>query len=213
MMEAIAYVAPAKAVVDAFNVQSLDAKKASYWLEAEAKVARDAIKDHYIAEQNFHCCYCRRQVLSKDKGDWQGDHIIARDTHAQFMFEPQNLAICCRGCNRRKSNKNVLINPKRKTFPAKSGDYLIVHPHFDDYSEHIRWFGQVCTPRKSSKGEKTIEICGLMRFAADYAGLDTDVNDRRFDELVGKLITTNSKLEGEAILASLKVYVDNLSEK
>jgi hypothetical protein len=49
-----------------------------------------------------------------------------------------------------------------------------------------------------------------MRFAADYAGLDTDVNDRRFDELVGKLITTNTKLEGNAVLASLKVYIDNL---
>lgn len=210
MMQAIAYVAPAEAVVDAFNALSYDEKKSSYWSEDETKAVRDAIKDHYIAEQDFRCCYCRRQVLSKNKGDWQGDHVIARDTHAQFMFEPRNLAICCRGCNGEKSNKNVLKNAKRKTFPVKSSDYLIVHPHFDDYDEHIRWFGQVCAPRKSSKGANTIELCGLMRFAADYAGLDTDVNDRRFDELVGKLITTNTKLEGNAVLASLKVYIDNL---
>lgn len=209
-MQAVDYAGPIKAVVDAFETLPLNDKKSSYWSEEEAKAVRDAIKDHYIAEQNFYCCYCMRQVLSKNKADWQGDHVIARDTHAQFMFEPRNLAICCRGCNGEKSNKNVLKNPKRKTFPVKSSDYLIVHPHFDDYHEHIRWFGQVCTPRNSLKGAKTIELCGLLRFAADYAGLDTDVNDRRFDELVGKLMTTNTKLDGNAVLAGLKVYIDNL---
>ena len=64
MMQAIAYVAPAKAVVDAFNALSYDEKKSSYWSEDETKAVRDAIKDHYIAEQDFRCCYCRRQVLS-----------------------------------------------------------------------------------------------------------------------------------------------------
>lgn len=209
-MQAIAYVAPAKAIVEAFDALPSEEKKSSYWSEDQTKAVRDAIKDHYIAEQDFRCCYCRRQVLSKNKGDWQGDHIIARDNHAKFMFEPRNLAICCRGCNIEKSNKNVLKNPARKTFPVNSSDYLIVHPHFDDYDEHIRWFGLVCAPRKSSKGEETIKVCGLMRFAADYAGLDTDMNDRRFDDLVGKLITTNNKLEGHAVLASLKVYIDSL---
>jgi len=210
MMQAIAYVAPAKAIVDAFDALPLDDKKSSYWSEDETKAVRDVIKDHYIAEQDFHCCYCRRQTLSKNKADWQGDHVIARNSHAQFMFEPRNLAICCRSCNGAKSDKNVLRNPNRKTFPVKSSDYLIVHPHFDEYDEHICWFGQVCAPRNSSKGAETIEVCGLMRFAADFAGLGTDVNDRRFDELVGKLMTTNTKIEGHAVLAGLKVYIDNL---
>lgn len=210
MMQAIAYAIPEQMIVDAFNALTFENKESSYWSNEDAKSTRDAIKDHYIAEQNYHCCYCRMQVLSQNKGDWQGDHIVARDTHAQFMFEPRNLAICCRGCNSAKSNKNVLKNPKRKTFPFKSTDYLIVHPHFDAYDEHIRWFGQVCTPRKSAKGAKTIEICGLLRFAADFAGLNTDVNDRRFDDLIGKLMTSTTKLEGVAVLASLKVYIDNL---
>jgi len=209
-MQAIAYQPSEKLIVEAFDALPFADKKSSYWSEEETTAVRNAIKDHYIAEQDFRCCYCRRQVLSKNKGDWQGDHVIARDTHAQFMFEPRNLAICCRGCNGEKSNKNVLKNPKRKTFPDKSGDYLIVHPHFDNYDEHLRWFGPVCAPRKSPKGAKTIEICGLMRFAADFAGVDTDVNDRRFDDLVGQLITLNTKLEGNAVLAGLKVYIDNL---
>ncbi|MCA1197855.1 hypothetical protein K9B35_07740 [Sphingomonas sp. R647] len=211
MMQAITYSAAEKAIVDAFNALPFNDKKASYWSDDVTKATRDAIKDFYILEQDYRCCYCRRKVLSKNKGDWQGDHVIARDTHAQFMFEPKNLAICCRGCNGEKSNKNVLRNAKRKTFPVNSDDYLIVHPHMDDYDDHIRWFGQVCAPRKSNKGAKTIEMCGLMRFAADYAGLDTDMNDRRFDELVGQLMTTNSKLEGASILAGLKVYIDNLA--
>lgn len=211
-MQAVVYIEPAKAIVHAFEALPFDDKKSSYWSEDETKVVRHAIKDHYITEQDFRCCYCRCRVLSRNKADWQGDHVIARDTHAQFMFEPRNLAISCRGCNGAKSNKNVLKNPKRKTFPVKASDYLIVHPHFDDYDEHIRWFGQVCAPRKSTKGANTIVVCGLMRFAAEYAGLDTDVNDRRFDELVGKLITTNTKLDGNAVLASLKVYIDNLPD-
>lgn len=209
-MKAIAYSVPDQAIVDAFNALPAVDKLPSFWSDDQTKMVRDSIKDHYITEQDHRCCYCRQQVLSKNKGDWQGDHVIARDSHAQFMFEPTNLAICCRGCNSAKSNKNVLKNAKRKTFPFKSTDYLIVHPHFDEYDNHIRWFGRVCAPRNSIKGAKTIEICGLMRLAAEFAGLDTDVNDRRFDDLVGKLMTTTSKLEGKAVLAGLRVYIDNL---
>lgn len=210
-MQAIAYSATDQAIVDKFNALPFEDKKPSFWSDDQTKATRDAIKDHYIAEQDCCCCYCRKQVLSRNKGDWQGDHVIARDTHAQFMFEPRNLAICCRGCNGEKSNKNVLKNAKRKTFPKNSADYIIVHPHFDSYDDHIRWFGQVCAPRNSTKGAKTIEVCGLMRFAAEFAGLDTDMNDRRFDDLVGKLMTTTNRLEGAAVLAGLKVYIDSLS--
>jgi hypothetical protein len=97
----------------------------------------------------------------------------AKTDYPKFLFSEKNLAISCKDCNSVKSNKNVLVNPKRKTFPNKSKDYTIVHPHFDVYDEHIKVIAgnQVYIP-SDEKGKNTIEICGLLRFAFEFTNYE-----------------------------------------
>lgn len=213
-MKPVDYSGKVKAVVDAFQARAADQKVGGYWSDNEAADVRKTIKDHYIAEQDFRCCYCQQKTLSKNNAVWDGEHVIARDARPEFMFEPRNLAISCKDCNLAKRQKNVLKNPKRKTFPAKSEDYLIVHPHFDDYGKYILWFGSVVTPSGvgSKKGAATIHMCDLYRYAAQDACLSEDVGDQRYRDRIGELLTARSQKLAQEILGELSVQTAKLGK-
>lgn len=117
---------------------------------------------------------------------WDIEHIMAKDKKVQFMFEPRNLCVACKDCNGAKSSKEVLVNPGRVRFPIRSRDYKIVHPHFDDYGEHI----SAVVPEEfyrplTEKGEFTIITCRLLRF---YGVVQREQPDHEINDLAKVLI-------------------------
>lgn len=179
-----------ESLVSAFG--KIDEKDPDYWGSSEIEHIRSHIKVHYIKEQRNYCCYCRRPMLSEHNGLWDVEHVISRSQKPAFMFTPMNLAVSCKDCNIAKGSKNVLVNKTRVTFPDKSGDYLIVHPHFDDYYEHIYRKDVIYLPRKnSSKGKYTINVCDLLRFVEKYADLPRTKDD-------------SYAIEAETLLSELK---------
>jgi hypothetical protein len=149
---------------------------------------KERIKNHYLSAQDYTCPYCRQRVEVKHLAAWDAEHIIPMYTHPRFMFEAQNLCIACKDCNRSKWNKNVLVNESRKTFPISKEDYLISHPHFDDYETDIKIIAVAAfyLP-KTDKGRRTVEICGLLRFLYKFADYDCASVD--VDEKIGALYT------------------------
>lgn len=141
-------------------------KSASDWSKEEFASIKKTIKDHYLKEQNFTCCFCKQRIKTKHNRAWDSEHIVSRFSYPDFMFEPKNLCITCIDCNKEKSTKPVLAAPiKTRSYPTRSTAYTIVHPHFDQYDDHIvvlvagelyRW--------KTKKGRKTINTYGLDRF-------------------------------------------------
>ena len=117
------------------------------------------IRTHLRNKQDNVCCYCRR---SFEFGPLTVDieHIVHKDEHPGFGFFPYNLALSCRRCNSIKGTKEVLINSKQKTYPKASDAFQIVHPYYDNYSNHITKDGVVYVS-KSDKGSWTIKACGL----------------------------------------------------
>ena len=82
------------------------------------------------------------------------------------MFHPQNLCVTCIDCNTEKSSKEVLFKSSKKIrFPKKSNAYIVIHPHFDIYDDHLKVIvaGQVYE-WKTPKGRATLSIYGLDRF-------------------------------------------------
>ncbi len=203
-MRPIEYTGANATIVTAFEALARVAQSGTYWSDDEVKPVKSAIKTHYIAEQQRRCCYCNRDLASNHHGDWDGEHIIPKSSHPQFLFKPENLAAACKTCNLEKHDDPVLINNRRVTFPTSSADYLIVHPHFDTYDEHIRWIGDVPRPNGSEKGKTTIYMCDLMRFAASDAGMKTSPADKRYDKLVGDLMARPSPDDARMILAALE---------
>ncbi len=147
------------------------------WSDKDLEDLKDKIKKHYIKVQKNICPYCRQSIKSKNGRVWDVEHIIPRSLAPGFMFEPKNLCVACLECNSAKSDKKVVTSKAKKTYPTKSHLFTIIHPHFDNYNEHIlvikEGFYYVAL---HSKGEKTIEVCKLNRFY-EYSDFGSSVQD------------------------------------
>lgn len=207
----VVYSGKIKEKVDAFNSLPAADKKGGHWDKTdddELKDVKKHIKDHYIVAQNYICPYCRQKNVVEHNGVWDVEHIIPKDSHPQFMLHEQNLCVSCKDCNGEKLNKNVLSNPRRKTFPDRSDDYIIVHPHFDDYERHIRIIkeAEFYLP-KDEKGRNTVEICGLLRFVLKFANFGEVSLDlkRRLQSLNTALMSTSDPSEENMILGMIEL--------
>jgi hypothetical protein len=72
------------------------------------------------------------------------------------------------------------------TYPTTGEDFYIVHPHFDEYRDHIERGEYTYVPR-SDKGMWTIEKCDLTRFAGEEFGWPEPLMDSRFEEAVDQV--------------------------
>ncbi|EPJ9040977.1 HNH endonuclease [Serratia ureilytica] len=200
---------------DNFSALNHAEKKGSYWNDSdnhELAEFKSYIKNFYIDQQNFTCPYCKQRIVVDHNLVWDAEHIIPKDTHPQFLMEPSNLCVSCKDCNSAKGNKNVLSNKNRKTLPNKSEDYTITHPHYDDYAENIRVI-ELCgyyLPL-NDKGRKTIEICGLLRFAYTYANYgDLSLKTK---ELIVKLGSQLAECTTSYEEAALLSFIRELASK
>ena len=213
MIFAIDYTTEEKRQIDIFKSLSDDEMK-GYWEkthDGELIDLKARIKSHYLEAQNYTCPYCQQTVEVKNKAAWDAEHIIPKDSHPSFMFEAKNLCISCKDCNLSKLNQNVLVNKKRKTFPDCKEDYIISHPHFDNYDSDIKIIALAAfyLP-KTEKGRKTVEICGLLRFLYKFA--DYDCNSKDVDERIGALYTelmeTKDAVQRHFLLAAISKIAD-----
>ncbi|MBS6388122.1 MAG: HNH endonuclease [Enterobacter sp.] len=175
---------------------------------------KKTIKDFYILEQDFTCCYCKQKIVVLHNGSWDAEHIIPKSEHPAFMFEPQNIAICCKDCNGEKLAKEVLTNSSvknRKKFLTDKAAYLIVHPHFDEYDEHIEIRQNFRIYRgRTDKGVNTITICGLLRFGKDtnYSNVSSSTLDE-VTEVQSRLAQAMNLDEQYALLLELSDVVEH----
>ena len=169
------------ALVDAFDAKARVDKLGSYWSEEGLAALRGRAKTFYIAAQAEYCCYCARHLATAYHRSWDLDHIVDRAKYPWFLFTPKNLAASCPECNLAKADKEVLKNPGRKTYPTNTDAFRLVHPHFDNYNDHIYCKGFVYLP-KTEKGKFTIVLCDLLRFAVRYIDWRNSASDRRFED-------------------------------
>lgn len=210
-MTPVQYSPANQVIVDNFENLPKNSQSSTYWSDGAVEPARAEIKNHYIAEQQYVCVYCRRQIVTANKALWDAEHVIPREKAPRFMFTPQNLAVSCRDCNNAKGNDEVR-KTKRKQFPDQSKHYLIVHPHFDNYADHLRWFGDICAPL-SDKGVKTLSTCNLTRFTAKLLGINGALVQPGFDKYVGELLKAKNKTDAKAALAAVGVYVESIPQE
>lgn len=157
------------------NLKGSTEFNADSWNCEEVNILRPVIREHYATEQKTICPYCQMQLKTNRGRSWDVEHIIPRSTVDNFMFEPLNLCVACVECNSAKSNKKVTTSVAKMRYPKQG--YTIIHPHFDDYQQHIKTIrvGLFYFPR-TEKGEKTIYVCELNRFYS-YANFDDNLDD------------------------------------
>ncbi|RMT90955.1 hypothetical protein ALP39_200519 [Pseudomonas marginalis pv. marginalis] len=124
---------------------------------------RKEIKSHYWHIQGRRCCYCSKE-LDAHQGSFDAEHILPKVNFPQFMFEFINLAIGCKTCNSRKSDKDIHKGVTNLTeVPLDTAYYSIIHPHFDEWTDHLCFdiYGRVAPKNDDAKGTATIKICGI----------------------------------------------------
>lgn len=157
----------------------------TYWnvICAENSAIRKEIREYYREIQDFHCPYCNRLRQDFNGAQWDIDHIIPKQTYPEHLYTPENLATTCKDCNGKKSHKNVLAENIDASghYPSNQNDYIIIHPHFDDYAANIECRhtpdGKIYHIPLTEKGRETFGICGLQRFSEQVAGTSIEIQE------------------------------------
>lgn len=147
------------------------------WSDDLLEVVRCEIRDFYRFEQQLNCVYCRGQVSARSAASAPVEHILPKSSYLQFMFEPKNLCVTCGDCNEFKGKREVLADEPLKgkalrLYPSDSNRYRLLHPHFDEYEDHITKVGFMYMPN-SKKGGHTIYVCNLNRYF-EYVGISSE---------------------------------------
>lgn len=129
----------------------------------------------------------------------QREHIVPKTLHPKWMFEPLNLCFACDRCNNYKKDDEVLSNPNVEDYPQSSGDFLIVNPFIDRYSDHIELKEGIIYIGKTDKGRFTINTCHLYNpaFALERAKhrMKEEDPDTVLSQLLSLLLSTNTASE------------------
>ncbi|MCD9026783.1 HNH endonuclease [Luteimonas sp. BDR2-5] len=140
------------------------------WSSQPLQELRRLIREHYRNSQRLQCAYCLEPVASVSATGAPIEHIVPKSLHPRFAFEAANLCVICPDCNEIKRQQETLNDARdplkrrnARRYPARSQAFKIVHPHFDEYADHIIKLGRVFVGR-SPKGDWTITACRLNRF-------------------------------------------------
>jgi hypothetical protein len=169
---------------------------------------RTEVKDHYFWQQANRCCYCSME-LQRNSRVFDAEHILDKSSFPEFMFHPENIAVACVICNTHKSAKPVLSNDNVRpvTIPTESSDYKILHPHLDEWDQHLRFdeIGRILPVSGSTKGPETIKICNihginLLRLSRKFA----PTSRKNAYELMCKVVTQDNPQRIEDTLALMQ---------
>jgi len=144
--------------------------KGVYWKtppNSDIDSIKDEIRRQLVLKQS-KCAYCG--ITFKGRGDRQIEHIAAKSDarpvrHPEFTFTLKNLVLACPSCNGF-SNKGAkeTISVKHKLY--SKCEFLIVHPYFDNPSDHFSWVVNrteiiIKVKNDSSKGRASIAMFDL----------------------------------------------------
>lgn len=149
-----------------FSEEEKSIIKANYsqakdWSKSQFRDLKYSLRTYLRFIQGNQCCYCKR-YLPWDMKSVDIEHIVNKDDHWTFGFEPKNLALSCPACNSCKTSQETLSIPNVANYPSYAGAFLIVHPYFDNYSENIAIQFPIYSAI-TDKGTKTIKMCKLDR--------------------------------------------------
>ena len=180
------------------------------WSGDDLALLRQFIRNHYRHQQVGICSYCRGTVSVQSTSNCHVQHIAPKSKYLDFIFEPKNLCVICADCNEIKRSQEtlnevpdtVVKGESRKRYPRSSGAFKIVHPHFDNWDEHIEQFGGFYVD-KSDKGHFTIGACRLNRRLREF-GWEAEYDDAAVAAAAQIYLDCQDPLKRQRALRSLK---------
>lgn len=174
------------------------------WNDPTLKDLKKTVKKFYRAAQKGKCCYCRFPLPTHPRS-YDLEHIISREQAICYMLWPQNLAASCTDCNFAKGRKTVVKKGdiQKNAYP-KYSEIDIVHPHLDEYDEHIAVISGLYLGLEK-KGADTIAVCDLTRYhdaaLRNIAGYEDEDDYIRLLEMRAKSKTNSEKAVLDSLIA------------
>lgn len=181
------------------------------WSDKDLETIRSSIRSFYRNEQKGNCVYCRNPVSLQSASNCQVEHIAPKSLYPCFMFEPKNLCVICADCNEIKREQEtigevedpIINGTKRRRYPCSSKAFKIVHPHFDNYDDHIVIVGDYYLD-KSKKGHFTIGVCRLNRKLHAFGWAEEIYNNVEVSELMSSFLNCSDPRKRNLYLTLLK---------
>ncbi|ODJ68503.1 hypothetical protein BFR45_04055 [Brochothrix thermosphacta] len=120
-------------------VNKLKPWNGSFWDNKEVKDLKKELRIYMLKMQDGRCAYCGNEFGVTSNSEIE--HIAAKGgnnrlIYPQFTFTPYNLVLACHLCNSPvKKGQIKVIN--RLSINYKSCDFDIIHPYFDNPSDHL----------------------------------------------------------------------------
>lgn len=206
--EAFEFDASEEQVIKSYKEEHLSTVKHEFWGDAACGGLKSRCKNYYIMKQKYKCCYCQQEIIVKHGRQWDLDHIVPKSVHPEFLFVSKNLAISCIDCNLEKSDKETLVNPKRKTYPNNGSAFLIFHPHFDNYEQNIMFIPGRMYIGTTPKGKETVRVCNLTRFSFEYLGwLGSLAKEEIMEIKMNEYLSSTEEAKRQLLLLELSIIL------
>jgi uncharacterized protein (TIGR02646 family) len=181
------------------------------WDGDDLRELRKAIRNYYKIEQKARCSYCRNPVSLTSVLNCHVEHIAPKSKYRDFIFEPKNLCVICADCNAIKREQETLgLEPdtvkngnRRTRYPRSSDAFKIVHPHFDNYEDHIEIFAGQFYADKTLKGGHTILYCKLNRRLHAFGWRREFIENSIVSKLMNKYLEEKDPFKGHQLLNEL----------
>ena len=155
------------------------------WGDDDLLEVRKEIRKFYRTKQKGICAFCKQTVSLISASNCHIEHIVPKSLHLEYIFTPKNLCVICADCNQIKRDQETLNeipqtmnkSDSRKKYPKSGNGFYIVHPHFDNYDDHILIINGYYIDKSSKKGNFTIGACNLNRKLAEFGWEPEFVND------------------------------------
>lgn len=192
------------------------------WDKQTLKPIKDDIRDYLYNINNNRCFFCKSKINNGSNNETI-EHILSKDKYPNFTFNPYNLTLACSDCNRIKNAEDVLNKNIQNAenldfdyYPSNSNDYIIVHPYFDDYSDHI-YIDDIFYLGKDYKGKNTIKFYNLTRLSLAEIKVKEKREETTKINLAKNLIKNNSnnmnnidaEVESIVVSGSLMSFINN----
>ncbi|MBG0844114.1 HNH endonuclease [Pseudomonas chengduensis] len=168
---------------------------------------RSSIRRFYRDAQGGRCPYCMKTVSLLTPGNAHIEHILPKSLFSNFIFEPRNLCVICADCNTAKNNGNTINEDEENTcngsatiYPRAENRFKIIHPHIDEYNDHILRAG-IFYIDKSPKGHFTIGICKLNIATRAFGHEEGVLDDFEFFQMMQKYLTGSDAERREVFTA------------
>lgn len=142
--------------------------------EDSIKSIKGKIRQLHMARHGSRCCYCRKNLHGGGHFVIDRDHVLpkSKDAFRHFAFSVWNIGVSCKRCNMqyKKDRVDFVVDQTDQNALMASGNYLLIHPNFDCYKDHMRFSSNQddditvvkYTPVPgSAKGEFTFEFFNL----------------------------------------------------